>query len=271
MYFKKEIPQEKIDRYLQDRMQAHLGMFPSHMSYLGQYENAVDIIFNHFVETNNNIDLVVNPFLYMIRHSVELGLKVNVNYLEKYSKHMTSNRIKHSHNLTNLSVEFEKHFTLLNAKYNFDNIINKQFTEMYDKLMRLIKQLGEDDSSFRYAQDIKGNIIFPGAEKRNIIEMKGLYDESIKLLAYTADAISPYTDYEDMLQLAPQFTSGVGYILMRFPNFQKNFVADAMNEKDAYEKLDALKWRDLKEEIDVVILEIGKECFLVPQKTEEKN
>lgn len=267
MYFKKEIPQEKLDRYLHDRMLAHLGTFPSHMSYLGQYENAVDILFNHFVETNNNIDLVVNPFLYMIRHSIELGLKANVNYLEKYSGRVTSNRIKHSHNLANLSTEFEKHFRLLNNKHNFESIIQKQFKEMYDKLKQLIIQLGDDDSSFRYAQDTKGNIIFPGNEKRNIIDMKALYDESIKLLAYTADVVSPYTDYEDLMQLAPQFSSGVGYILMRFPAFQKNIIADTMDEKKEFRKLDSFKWRDEKENLEIVILEIGQECFLVPQKS----
>lgn len=78
MYFKKEIPAENINKYLASRLEANIGFAQSDMSYLGEYENAIDIIFNFIVENKHNVDTVATPLLYLMRHSIELGLKMKV-------------------------------------------------------------------------------------------------------------------------------------------------------------------------------------------------
>jgi hypothetical protein len=53
---------------------------------LGSIENAIDILFNHIAEKEYNLDVIALPFFYLMRHSVELGLKANLTYLVKYSR-----------------------------------------------------------------------------------------------------------------------------------------------------------------------------------------
>ena len=94
-------------KVLKDRLTANLKMAMSHMSFLGQYERAVNIIIDQIISSGNRIDRVAYPLLYVIRHSLELGYKANLECLTKYSKKPLSKRILKHHNLATLHQEFK--------------------------------------------------------------------------------------------------------------------------------------------------------------------
>jgi len=84
MWYKKQLPDNLTKREL-DRLKAYIGQANSDMNLVGQYENAIDILINHIVKKGDRIDLIASPLLYLIRHSIELALKENIRYLNKYS------------------------------------------------------------------------------------------------------------------------------------------------------------------------------------------
>lgn len=262
MYFKKEIPADKKDKHLRYRMEANIGFAISDMSYMGEYENAIDIIFNFIVEQEHNIDTVATPVLYMMRHSTELGLKHNIKYLEKYSERTAPAGILRSHNLSKLLEEFDNQFQVLHKKYAFEFAIQDQYMEYFEKAQNMVTELGEDDSTFRYVQNTKAKRVFSQGAKKDVLKIKENYDETVILLTYTADAIAQYTDYEDLLNLAPEFKNGTGLVYFRFPSFQKDIIAKKLTEEHI--QLDAFIWVGYEKSGKMKILEVGKESFLVP-------
>jgi hypothetical protein len=262
VFFKKEIPADKIDKHLKYRMEANIGFAISDMSYMGEYENAIDIIFNFIVEKEHNIDTVATPVLYMMRHSTELGLKYNIRYLEKYSERKVPAGVMRSHNLTNLLVEFNQQFQALHKKYGFDQTILDQYDGYFGKAQNMVTELGEDDSTFRYVQNTKANRVFSHSAKKDVLKIKKYFDETVILLTHTADVIAQHTDYEDLLKLGPEFKNRSRLVYMRFPSYQKNFVAEKLTEDHA--QLDTFIWKGYKKSEKVKILEVGNECFLVP-------
>jgi hypothetical protein len=265
MYFKKELPKELITRELKSRMKANVGVPFSHMGYLGQYENAINILFNHIAFHKHNLDVVALPLFYLMRHSLELGLKANLAWLEKYSRRQPARKIMHSHSIIVLLQEFKEQFYALNAKYEFEVALLNKFEELYASADKLVSELGEDASSFRYVNDIKGNSLFPTNTTIDGIKMKQNFDDAIILLSYTVDEVAIYTDYEDLVALAPQFTEGVGQVYLRVPDFQQKVLASHLSGK--YEPIGDLSWRNEEKGEVLRLLAVNNECFLVPVKT----
>ena len=85
MWYKKELPSE-INKLDLDKLKANIGHSYSDMNLVGQYENAIDILINQIIEEKHRVDTIAHPLLYLMRHSIELGLKENIKYLKKYSK-----------------------------------------------------------------------------------------------------------------------------------------------------------------------------------------
>ena len=109
MWFKKELPDDLGKREM-ERLKAYVGYSHSDMNLVGQYENAVDILFNHIIENKQRIDVIAHPLLYLMRHSIELALKENIRYLNKYSN-LGLSKIK-THSIDDLFIEFEEEFDI---------------------------------------------------------------------------------------------------------------------------------------------------------------
>ena len=107
MWLKKELP-EDLGRVEMDRLQAYVGYSHSEMNLVGQYENVVDILVNKIIEDGSRVDLIAHPLLYLMRHSIELALKENIKYLNKYSELGLGRYIK-GHAIDELLKEFETH------------------------------------------------------------------------------------------------------------------------------------------------------------------
>ena len=191
MLFKKELP-ENVTKRDSDRLTAFIGYSDSDFNLVGQYENSVDILINQIIEGENRVDTIAHPLLYLMRHSIELGLKVNIKYLSKYSN-LKIKEFK-THTLSVLFSEFEKHYKKIVIENNFERELKKEYDKYSADLKDVIKALGDDWSSFRYVYDTNGTKIFEDTETLNIYNIKKKYNNSIIFITHTADVISPYTD-----------------------------------------------------------------------------
>lgn len=250
----------KHERY---QFTAYIGHVFSEMGLLGEYENAINIIIKDLKSTRTRIDVVAHPVLYMMRHSLELGYKINFQYFEPYSNRQTSKNILGCHDLKKLHTEFKAHFELINNALHFDKDLVIEFEKYYTQTTKLINQLGSTEaSSFRYTKNTKGQHIFQSTEAKDIGEIKELYDKEITMLAHTSDLISPYTDYKDLISKVPNFQGGIGTVQMTFPSFQLNSFANKLDDK--YEKLDQLKWKDKVDGQVLIVVTIDNNCYLTP-------
>ena len=69
--------------------------------FILEYLKAIDILMDSIDTNGEPIDFLANPILYLIRHSIELGLKYNLDYFEKYSDiimKMEENLLQHKLN-----------------------------------------------------------------------------------------------------------------------------------------------------------------------------
>jgi len=165
---------------------AFIGQVSNEMQVLGQYENAVNIIIKFINETSNRIDIVSFPVLYLMRHSIELGYKFNCLGLSKYSQYF-SHKILKSHNLKLLHSEFRKHFDIIYIKFPNIPIQNlyQDFEHLYKDTTKLIKYLGEDESSsFRYTKNGKDEQILKGTTIVEMLQIKNYYDNAMQMMSF---------------------------------------------------------------------------------------
>lgn len=254
--------QNKHEKY---QFTAYVGEVFSEMGLLGEYEKAINIIIKDLKTTKTRIDVVAHPVLYMMRHSLELGYKSNLEYFAPYSKRQTSQKIFGCHDLQKLQAEFKAHFDLIKTELNFDNDLVTEFEKYYNQTTTLINQLGSTEAStFRYTKNTSGQRIFHSTETKDVGEIKELYDKAITMLAHTSDLISPYTDYKDLIDKIPTFKNGIGTVQMTFPSFQLNFISCKLDEQ--YEKLDQLKWKDKVDGQILIIVTVDNNSYLTPIK-----
>ncbi|WP_146199138.1 hypothetical protein [Arcicella aurantiaca] len=191
---------EKKNKQIEYQFTAHIGFVDNDMVLFSQYNFAINIIIKFLKEESFGIDVVSHPVLYMMRHSLELGYKANFEYLKKYSNLETPPKVAKSHKLNILQSHLKEHFDKLSFTLNFDNKINDEFKKLFVSTGTLIKYLGSGEASaFRYTRDFNENSIFEKKEKRDIGNIKELYDNAVTMLSYTADLIAPYTDYYDLM------------------------------------------------------------------------
>jgi len=175
----------KLEDYL---FSAHIGQKINEMSILIQYKRAINILIEKLQETKTNVDIIDFPLLYMMRHSLELGFKFNIRFLTKYNNKEIKDKLLCSHNLEILFNEFKELVMLINSK--FDDDLKSQISKFLDSTSKLILDLGPTEASaFRYLENKNGHV-FGAKEKRNVREIKELYDEVLIMLVNTFDVIS---------------------------------------------------------------------------------
>lgn len=263
MWYKKELPNQINNREL-DRLTAYVGHSYSDMNLVGQYENAVDILINQIIDGKHRIDTVAHPLLYLMRHSIELGLKENIKYLKKYSK-LPFLKSK-THTLSDLFSEFEKHYNEIAVKNNFETELKEEYNKYTSGLKDVIQALGEDASSFRYIYATDGKKVFTNTETINIYELKKKYDNSLVFITHTADAISPYTDYIDYLKFDKSIKNdSLGFVRYCFDKYQKDWLIEKLNEKHKIVTEKSI-WFDDEEKHFLHLKIANKKCYVVPMK-----
>lgn len=263
MWFKKKLPTSISipDLY---KLTANVGSYSSTINLILQYENAVDILINHIFSEKFKIDAIAFPLVYLMRHSIELGLKENIKYLERYSNLPRTN-IK-THNLDKLFKEFKKHYDKVESENNFDDLTKNDFNKSFKDLEYLIQNLGKSDSSFRYIYETKNNRIFDYSNKINIYDLKSIYDVSILLLTHTQDLISPYTDYIDYLNFDYTIKNkSLGFVLKCVDIEQKKHFIEMLNKK--YQLIKKNIWFDKEKKYFLHLKFTNEKCYLIPMKS----
>lgn len=167
--------------------------------YFAEYQHCVDLIFKSL--TGGEITVVSLPLAFLIRHTLEIGYKMNLIELEKVSD--LGAEIKYrgpeAHNIAELHRKFEIQMEAIFKKYDVDKDLIKKFNKLNSKLSDLKKQLHKLDAfshAFRYPVQPDG--IKPNFDKKdvkdrtdviNFKEIKKLYDDSILLIKYSTDVV----------------------------------------------------------------------------------
>ena len=168
--------------------------------YFGEYEYSVNLIFKSI--SGGEISIVSLPLAFLIRHTLELGYKMNLIELEKVSgiKAKIEYKGKADNKIDDLHKEFESQMNEIFKKYQADKETIKQFNTLNKKLTELkktIHKLDELSTAFRYP--VKNDGITPNFDnldfndKTDVInfkEIKSLFDDSILLIKYATDVVN---------------------------------------------------------------------------------
>jgi len=168
--------------------------------YFGEYEFCVDFIFKSLA--GGEITGLSLPLAYLIRHTLELGYKMNLLELEKVSdlKAKIEYKGKSAHRIEDLHREFESQMTAIFKKYDADKDIIKQFKKLNSKLTYLNKQFHKiDELSYAFRYPVKNDGTTPNfdaksfEDKKDVInfkDIKELYNDSILLIKYSTDVVN---------------------------------------------------------------------------------
>ena len=171
--------------------EAQIGFHTSFGSYLDAYRQAFDILFAQIEEKAVRVNVISYPLLFLARHSLELGYKLNINYLAKYSQ--LEDKVNwNQHFLHELHVAFGLHFRAVVDKLNVPKAIANEFNARYAELEKITKTFDDIDRgsfSFRYPADTEQKTVFKPEDTINLLDVKELYDKAMVLLFHTADVL----------------------------------------------------------------------------------
>lgn len=168
--------------------------------YYGEYKQFVDFTFREL--KGGEVTSISLPFAFCIRHTLELGYKMNLLELEKVSdlEAKVEYKGKSAHKIDDLHKEFDSQMKAIFKKFDIDREIIERYNRLNGGLERLKTQLHKlDELSYAFRYPVKNDGITPNFEKQadftknqsiNFKEVKELYDESILLLTYTTDVIA---------------------------------------------------------------------------------
>lgn len=172
--------------------------------YFIEYKSFVDFSFREM--KGGEITVFSLPLAFCIRHTLEIGYKMNLIELEKISDRNANIKYQggEAHSIAVLHKEFEVQMKLIFKKYSFDKNIIKQFNKLnkdLSNLKKIIHKLDELSYAFRYPvkndskmpnfpslSDIKTRRLL--SANINFKEVKEMYEKSMILLLYSTDVIA---------------------------------------------------------------------------------
>ena len=128
--------------------------------------------------------LRIRSLLFLIRHSLELGLK---EYIMLFNNYLAKTETNLTHKLSELYPIFCNLYEEMSKKYNFDEVEKNEFytyKARLESLKSIFEKLDDLSMTFRYPTDRMGDFFF---KKNNGIDMEEKVDmiEIIDLLSYT--------------------------------------------------------------------------------------
>lgn len=170
--------------------------------YFAEYQYTVDLLFERI--KGGEITLIALPLAFLIRHTMELGYKMNLIELEKVSgkKAKIEYRGKSAHKIDDLHREFIIQMETILKKYNTDKDIIRQFKNYNNKLEELKRTMHKlDELSYAFRYPVKNDGVTPNFDKKdindrtdviNFKEIKELYEDSLILLKYSTDVVAEF-------------------------------------------------------------------------------
>jgi len=242
------------NKFERDKYVAWVGYSNENGIIWGQHEQLFDFIFTEYSKTTRRFDEISIPTLSILSHGIELGLKENIKFLNKYhsSKHLSEfdnwTTLIKSHNLKSLSKEFKTAYYKIHKKVNASEEDKKTFIKYYEKLLTLIEILERNTETYRYAFKIdnKGEVIkesIKRSKKIDFIEIKELFDNVKILLIGVSNSLGIYTDFIDFKKGNPEYNKGKGYLYCQRLPYSEHYleqVKERLNEK--FKKMETNKW-----------------------------
>jgi len=184
--FKRQNEIELKNKY---KFNSYLGYNRDWWNYYGQYKNAIDELVNG-IEKNIPIDTISLPLLFMIRHSIELGLKANILKLQEANPTIEEIKLSgtKSHSIEILYNKFEEHLNLITKSYEIRESIQEEisnYLKNFEPLKDKLHKLDKCSFNFRYPVDTKGNYNFNWDKKENIAEIINLYYKIQPFIIFT--------------------------------------------------------------------------------------
>lgn len=180
--------------------EGHLGYSNSIINYCVTYKESYFFMFDSIKKSNKGFDEVLEPMLFLLRHSFELGLKYNIKYLSIATGKRTQVNLGREHNLNKLTEDLGQ---LINYLKLGDTLLTKEIARSYKLTIRLANQitkLDKNGTSFRY------NVKSPLLKKQrlvkiNLLKLNDLFDKVYIFLRDTHDVLQdnykigkPYVD-----------------------------------------------------------------------------
>jgi hypothetical protein len=201
----KEIPDNKFTRH---QFNAFSGHHLTFASYFGSYERAFEVLMEKVHQCGNHVDMLAYPILFIARHCMELGFKMNIRYFLKYSEKDDLKKAE-THDLEKLFDAFKLHIneTIKNLKSKYGIEVEKveieefnKYCEEVNKLTNIFHLLDKNSVCFRYPVDKENNNSFEKTETINLLDVRDLYHKTSILLTHTANVFGKYTDHPDEIE-----------------------------------------------------------------------
>lgn len=245
----------KLER---DRYIAWVGYTIGNIQIWRQYERLFDFIFEEYPKTRKRFDEISLPTLFTLSHAIELGLKENIKFFQKYheSKHLSKfenwTLLTKSHDLKSLSDEFKSGYNKLHKKVNADKEEKKEFNKYFKSLQELISLLARTSETYRYylKLDKKGDKIKESIEyskKIDFIEIKELFENVKTLLIGASNSLGTYTDFIDYQKAHPKYKKGKGYLYCQKLHFTEHYLESVKEKLDInLIRINDDRWLDTK-------------------------
>ncbi len=145
-----------------------------------QYDGVIEFLVEGILYEDYNINKIYIPLLFLIRHSLEIALKFNIEEARKYSINVSDKNLNDIHSLQKLYSLIGGYDGYL-SKLDIDKMpfkMKKQYDKYklnYEELNEIIHQLDKNSRYFRFPVDSKGNYHSINMKKDDIYKVLKLY------------------------------------------------------------------------------------------------
>lgn len=193
--FKQEICNIKsFDNKTKWEFTGHLSEIYTNEQLRTQYDLTLELFIKLIITKSVRIDDIFLPFLFLIRHSLELALKGNIKkilIIETNVDEMNKKiqKLKEVHSLATLYNIYSKYLQQLNFS-NLDSNLKNQYDDYvknYEKLNDAIHCLDSNSRNFRYPIERKINL-----KQDTILNTLELYYFTDTFITFTVDILKEY-------------------------------------------------------------------------------
>ncbi len=237
-----------------DRYIARVSQTLNNIQILGQYNRLVEFIYAEYPKSGKRFDEISFPMLFVISHGIELGLKENIHFFNKYnsSTQLTAFEsmveLEKNHDLSKLTKEFKIAYNRLHKKAKATKEEQEMFSQHFKKLEELVKILERGAETYRYSSklDKDGNFVKKGVKpEKNIdlLHIEELFKNVNTLFLGAPNTLAKYTDYVDFINGNPDYKNGKGYLYCQKLPHSDEFleeVKEKMNTK--MKKISENRW-----------------------------
>ena len=183
-----------IEERLKPKFDSYIGYNYSWWHYYNDYKVAIDNIVSSIETGKTPIDTVSLALLFLLRHSIELGLKANILQFQKINKKIQKIKLgsSSSHSIEFLYDKFNEHLENIIKKNKVDDEILEQvkkYRSKFDPLKTKLHNLDKGSFNFRYPVDVNGTRNFTWETRENLFDILNLYYEIQPFILYTENVL----------------------------------------------------------------------------------